>query len=122
MSYEENVLIKLRRKYSKDEVVSALYAKISEKDLEIGKLISEIDFLNSELKKQNSEVEKIAVSRIQEHPMWFQQKNLIKKRGEEIKKLKEKNLELSRKNYLLTKKLQENDNRKKKRTLGRRII
>lgn len=110
MSYEENVLIKLRRKYSKDEVVSALYAKISEKDLEIGKLISEIYFLNSELKKQNSEVEKIAVSRIQEHPMWFQQKNLIKKRGEEIKKLKEKNLELSRKNHLLTKKLQENDN------------
>ena len=110
MSYEENVLIKLRRKYSKDEVVSALYAKISEKDLEIGKLLSEIDFLNSELNKQNFEVEKIAVSRIQKHPMWIQQKNLVKKRGEEIKKLKEKNLELSRKNYLLTKKLQENDN------------
>ena len=74
MSYEEDVLIKLRRKYSKDEVVSALYAKISEKSLEIGKLLSEIDFLNSELNKQNSEVEKIAVSRIQEHSMWIQQK------------------------------------------------
>ena len=110
MSYEEDVLIKLRRKYSKDEVVSALFKKLSDKDLEIGKLLSEIDFLNSELKKQKDEVEKLAVSRIQEHSMWIQQKNLIKKRGEEIKKLKEKNLELSRKNYLLTKKLQENDN------------
>ena len=49
MSYEEDVLIKLRRKYSKDEVVSALFKKMSDKDLEIGKLLSEIDFLNSEL-------------------------------------------------------------------------
>ena len=110
MSYEEDVLIKLRRKYSKDEVVSALYAKISEKDLEIGKLLSEIDFLNSELKKQKDEVEKLAVSRIQEHSMWIQQKKLIKKRGEEKENLRKKNLELSREIYLLTKKLQENDN------------
>ena len=104
----DEVLIKLRRKYLKDEIVSALYTKISEKDLEIGKLLSEIDFLNSELKKQNSEVEKMAVSRIQEHPMWVQQKNLIRKRGEEIQNLKKKNLELSRQNILLTKKNQDN--------------
>ena len=104
----DEVLIKLRRKYSKDEIVSALYTKISEKDLEIGKLLSEIDFLNSELKKQNSEVEKMAVSRIQEHPMWVQQKKLIIKRGEEIQNLKKKNLELSRQNILLTKKNQDN--------------
>lgn len=108
MSYEENVLIKLRRKYSKDEVVSALYKKISEQQTEIGKLLAEIDFLNSELKKQSDEVEKLEVEKIKEHPMWIQQKKLIKNRGEEIKKLKEKNLELSRENYSLTKNLQNN--------------
>ena len=50
----------------------------------------------------------MAVSRIQEHPMWVQQKKLIRKRGEEIQNLKKKNLELSRQNILLTKKNQDN--------------
>jgi hypothetical protein len=40
--YEDNVLIKLRRDYAKDEVVMYALNKLKEKDIEIGILKSEI--------------------------------------------------------------------------------
>ena len=52
----EEVLIKLRRKYSENEMIQALYKVLSEKNIEIGKLKSEIEFLNEELK--NKEIQK----------------------------------------------------------------
>ena len=50
MDYFDNVLIKLRRQYSKDEAV-ALSKKISELEIENGALKSEIEHLEFELKK-----------------------------------------------------------------------
>ena len=50
MDYFDNVLTKLRRQYSKDEVVSALSKKISELEIENGALKSEIQHLEFELK------------------------------------------------------------------------
>jgi predicted RNase H-like nuclease (RuvC/YqgF family) len=47
----DNVLIKLRRQYSKDETVAALSKKISELEIENGALKSEIEHLEFELKK-----------------------------------------------------------------------
>lgn len=43
MDYVENTLIKLRREYSRDEVIQALYKKLEEKNIEIGVLNSELD-------------------------------------------------------------------------------
>jgi len=50
--FVDNVLIKLKRKYGKDEVISALAKQLTDKDVEIGKLKSEIDYLNSELEEK----------------------------------------------------------------------
>lgn len=51
----ERTLIRLRREYSKDEVVSALSKQISEKDVEIGQLKSEIEHLNHLLRQKEDE-------------------------------------------------------------------
>ena len=45
MKYED-ILIKLKRKFGKDELVLFLNKKIKELEIEKGKLLSEIDFLN----------------------------------------------------------------------------
>lgn len=47
----DNVLIRLKRKYRKDEVLSAVIKQNSEYEVEIGKLKSEIDFLNDKINK-----------------------------------------------------------------------
>lgn len=44
-------VLKLNRKYGKDELVAYLAKQLSEKDVEIGKLTSELQHLNSELEK-----------------------------------------------------------------------
>ena len=49
MSYIDNVLIKLRREYSKDELVSALSKRLSEAEIENGKLNSYISELESKI-------------------------------------------------------------------------
>lgn len=54
--YINRTIIKLRRKYGKDELVAALNTQLSEKDVEIGKLNSEIAFLEDEAEKQAKEV------------------------------------------------------------------
>jgi hypothetical protein len=54
----DNVLIKLKRKYSKEEVLSAVIKQNSEYEVEIGKLKSEIDFINYTHKKECEELKK----------------------------------------------------------------
>lgn len=49
--YFDNVLIKLKRQYKKDEVLNAIIKQNSEYEIEIGKLKSEIDYLNDKIKK-----------------------------------------------------------------------
>jgi len=45
--YIDRTIIKLSRKYSKDELVAALNKQLSQKDAEIGKLNAEIDHLEN---------------------------------------------------------------------------
>ena len=52
----DNILIKLKRKYSKDEVLSAVIKQNSEYEIEIGQLKSEIDFLVDSHKKEISKL------------------------------------------------------------------
>jgi hypothetical protein len=56
----DRALIKLNRKYGKDELVLSLKKEIKDKDIEIGSLKSEIDFLTDELssKKQQLKLKK----------------------------------------------------------------
>ena len=56
MSYEDNVLIRLRRDYSKDELVAFALKTIKDKDIELGKLKSYIDELEFNLKSKESEL------------------------------------------------------------------
>jgi len=55
MEYLDGVLIKLKRKYSKDEVVSALSKKLSESDFKNGELVSELDELKHLLQTSSKE-------------------------------------------------------------------
>lgn len=58
-TYIDRTVIKLRRKYGKDELVATLSKQLSEKDVEIGKLNSEIAHLEHELNDQNASKELI---------------------------------------------------------------
>ena len=51
MSYEDNVLIRLKRQYSKDEALAAIIKKQKELEKENGILTSERDELNDKLTK-----------------------------------------------------------------------
>lgn len=84
----EDVLIKLRRKYSENEMIQALYKVLSEKNIEIGKLKSEIEFLNEELKNKKILFEKELINKIKDSHMWKEQRKILISRGEEIHKLK----------------------------------
>lgn len=50
-TFEDRVLLRLRRQYSSDEAVALISAKLSEKEIEIGILKSEIDELKFLLEK-----------------------------------------------------------------------
>lgn len=54
--YIDRTILKLRRKYGKDELVAALNTQLAEKDVEIGKLNSEIVFLEDKVEKLSKEV------------------------------------------------------------------
>lgn len=60
--YIDRTIIKLKRKYGKDELVAHLNNTIREKDIEIGQLKSEIDYLSNELKidKETREINRQA--------------------------------------------------------------
>jgi len=55
MAYEDTVLLKLRRDYSKDEALAFCFKKIKELQIENGKNKAYIDELESEKKKDMSE-------------------------------------------------------------------
>ena len=74
----EEVLIKLRR----------IYKVLSEKNIEIGKLKSEIEFLNEKLKNKEILFEKELINKIKDSHMWKEQRRILISRGKEIHKLK----------------------------------
>ena len=72
----DDVLIKLKREYQKDEILSAIIKQNSELNIEIGKLKSEIEHLEFELQNQK----KIEKQEIVEY-----KNKLIKEINKEVK-------------------------------------
>ncbi len=91
--FVNNVLISLKRTYEKDEVVSALYKKIENKEFLIGQLTSEIDYLNNEIKNyiNNKEISRESKKEIKKEELYKNQKAIIKSQNEIIEKLKKDN-------------------------------
>ena len=55
---DEDILIKLKRKFGKDELVSSLNNRIKKLEIEKGELLSEIDFLNYQNKQDRYQYRK----------------------------------------------------------------
>jgi uncharacterized coiled-coil protein SlyX len=98
---DDEVLLKLRRKYGKDEVFAALEARCSSLEIENGKLKSEIDYLNHEILKMKKFIEKYERKRpltiqnevnrqIKESGRWKEKESVIKEKEEVIRNLNKK--------------------------------
>lgn len=93
-TYIDDVLIKLNRKYGKDELVASLNTKIREKDVYIGQLLSEIDELRDKLgmetysKNEAKMVNKRAKIELRKDERFIQMKASNDKKTKEIKELK----------------------------------
>jgi hypothetical protein len=57
INYEDRLLLRLRREYSKDEVVNAISIALSKKEQEVGELLSEIDFLKEEIESYKKDTD-----------------------------------------------------------------
>ena len=99
--YIDRTILKLRREYSKDELVAALNKQLEEKDVEIGKLTAQVHELEDQLgieridaeelaklKKKKHEEDKAIRKEIKESQLYKQQKEQLKNRKEEIKGLR----------------------------------
>jgi len=95
-NYIDNIVLKLKRQYSKDEFVSHLIKKQSELELELGILKSERDEVIYKLNKLLTLPNEVK-SRIG-------QMNLYKNMKDEIKSLREKNKKLKIENSRLLQK------------------
>lgn len=95
--YFDNVLIKLKRKYSENEVISALTKKLSEKDFKIGELTSERDELKHNLRlitkkynhAQNIKGSKEIAKEVKKEQMYKSLKEQISAYKQQIKSLRE---------------------------------
>ncbi len=104
-NYIDRTILRLRRQYDKDELVSALNKQIKEKDMEIGMLKSEIDELKHELNVDHNEAYKIAQIEIKKNNIFNAQKEQNKKLKAEVKRLRKTNKELIVKVIKLNKEL-----------------
>lgn len=89
--YIDNVLVSLKRKYSKNELVAALSKKLEETQIQNGKLNAEILHLEHELKKhlQEKEINKYALKEINKYALKeVRKEKLYNKILEENKKLR----------------------------------
>jgi hypothetical protein len=88
--FYERTLIRLKRQYSKDEVVAALMKKLSEAEIEVGKLKSEIDYLQEELKAdvERREINRSARVDVRKEELFKVEVERGKKQRDEIKKLR----------------------------------
>lgn len=101
--YVERALIRLRRQYEKDEVLGAIIKQVRERELEIGQLKSEIDFLQHALTTSENltEVKKRALVELKKNrevKKMKKQLDQLQKQVDELKKNEkawlEKNLKL----------------------------
>ena len=99
--YIDRTLIKLKRKYGKDELVATLIKQIKEDNIKIGQLSSEIDYLRNELeaKKYNLEINKIARIEIKKDELFALKVKECKDLRERLKKLKTQRDELLQKSF-----------------------
>lgn len=105
MTYYDRILLKLRRKYSKDETIGLLFDKFSSQEIEIGKLKSHIAEL--EYKLEELETFKISKNRYREQYLRSIQDEYINKLRQKIKGLKSENKKLETdKSNLITKVVQ----------------
>ena len=93
MDYIDNVLIKLSRKYSKDETVSALSKKLEISEIQNGKLISEIHYLEFKLKENIDKDQENKLARIEARKTKIFQNSLsqnkkLNKQVSELRKLR----------------------------------
>jgi hypothetical protein len=105
--YIERTLIKLKRQYSKDELVAALLKQISEKDIELGKLSAEIDYLQNELQsnKEQKEINRLAKVEARKEELYRRKVEDNQKQRAEIKQLRAMRSDLIAKNYALQQKV-----------------
>lgn len=57
--FEDNILLRLRRQYSKDEAVAFLSAKLKERDFRIGELTSEVEELKHLFSKEQKKKQQV---------------------------------------------------------------
>jgi len=84
--YIDNVLIKLKREYGKDELVMALNKQLSDKDVEIGQLKSEIEHLERELQGNVNQREINRLARIE-----ARKDKLYRQQSEKINAMEKRN-------------------------------
>jgi hypothetical protein len=106
--YIERTILRLKRQYSKDELVAALLKEISEKDVLIGKLSAEIDYLQHELQsnKEQKEINRLAKIEVRKEELYRMKVEDNRKQRAEIKKLRMIRNDLMAKNNALSKKLE----------------
>jgi len=102
-----NTLISLKRTYSKDEYVAALLKQLSEKNIEIGKLKSEVQHLTNELGENFTSKQKRAIKQAamiecykEEAYVKIKKENTLLKK--DIDRYRAANSELISKNLYLT--------------------
>lgn len=87
----DNVLISLKRQYSKDEAVQMVFKKLSQANVYIGKLHSEIQYLQNELnsKEENKEVNKLAKIEAKKNKLFEDKAKLCLKQKKQIDSLRD---------------------------------
>lgn len=99
--FYDRLTVSLKREYSKDEVVSFFIKKLSDKEIEVGKLKAEIDHLEYELEKHNKEINKAAKIEVRKDELYKLKCEERKKQSDIIKKLRRDNNDLITKCLLL---------------------
>jgi hypothetical protein len=109
MDFYDRTLLRLKRRYSKDETVAALIKKLSETEINVGILKDEIDYLKSELQSDKDQKEIIRAARIEvkDSELYKMQLERCRRQREEIKNLKEQRNDLMAKYLSLERKCAE---------------
>ena len=112
MDFFDRTLLTLKRHYSKDEVVAVLIKKLSEKEIEVGKLSAEVDYLQSKLQSNldQKEINRAGKKMARKDELYKLKVEESINQIKEIKKLKQTRDALIAKCYALEKKCAEANN------------
>lgn len=114
----DNVLIRLKREYGKEELYLSLKALISKKDVQIGELLSDIDHLKYTILKHEERFNVNINNRFKESSIYIKMSNQIKAQSNELEKFKKsyglgirtmnnKNIKLKKELYKMKQRLRE---------------